>query len=36
MRFLRRFVSSFSLQTLMARGLTEDEATDLIIKGLLS
>lgn len=29
-------VDSKQLQTLMARGLTEDEATDLIIKGLLS
>lgn len=29
-------VDSKQLQTLMARGLTEDEATDLIIQGLLS
>ena len=29
-------VDSKQLQTLMARGLSEDEATDLIIKGLLS
>ena len=29
-------VDSKQLQTLMARGLTEDEATDLIIKGLSS
>ena len=29
-------VDSKQLQTLMARGLTEDEATDLIIEGLLS
>ncbi len=29
-------VDSKQLQTLMARGLTEDEATDLIVEGLLS
>ena len=29
-------VDSKQLQTLMSRGLTEDEATDLIIEGLLS
>jgi Fe-S cluster assembly scaffold protein SufB len=29
-------VDSTQLQTLMARGLTEDEATDLIVQGLLS
>ena len=29
-------VDSRQLQTLMARGLTEDKATDLIIEGLLS
>ena len=29
-------VDSKQLQTLMARGLTEDEATDMIIQGLLT
>ncbi|MCR4397120.1 MAG: SufD family Fe-S cluster assembly protein, partial [Candidatus Saccharicenans sp.] len=29
-------VDSKQLQTLMARGLSEDEAVDLIIEGLLS
>ena len=29
-------VDSKQLQTLMARGLSEDEAVDLIIQGLLS
>ncbi|MEN6297605.1 MAG: SufD family Fe-S cluster assembly protein, partial [Rectinema sp.] len=29
-------VDSKQLETLLSRGLTEDEATDLIIQGLLS